>query len=55
MFTNFFVSVPYEITLLSNLSKFTSDQRSVSVPYEITLLSNDVRYDKSFNLGFSTL
>ena len=36
------VSVPYEITLLSNSQSPGSDLRSVSVPYEITLLSNFV-------------
>ena len=34
------VSVPYEITLLSNSYKFGSEYDFVSVPYEITLLSN---------------
>ena len=34
------VSVPYEITLLSNPSKVRKITISVSVPYEITLLSN---------------
>ena len=34
------VSVPYEITLLSNPSKKLSGTLTVSVPYEITLLSN---------------
>ena len=34
------VSVPYEITLLSNHSNGTLSIRRVSVPYEITLLSN---------------
>ena len=34
------VSVPYEITLLSNLVLAVIDLILVSVPYEITLLSN---------------
>ena len=34
------VSVPYEITLLSNFPAGVSFKRRVSVPYEITLLSN---------------
>ena len=34
------VSVPYEITLLSNLVACVKFLVSVSVPYEITLLSN---------------
>ena len=34
------VSVPYEITLLSNLNNVDFLNRIVSVPYEITLLSN---------------
>ena len=34
------VSVPYEITLLSNQVLWRVDYRRVSVPYEITLLSN---------------
>ena len=34
------VSVPYEITLLSNSHFFASRKTGVSVPYEITLLSN---------------
>ena len=39
MFVAFLVSVPYEITLLSNI--IVSDYvYTVSVPYEITLLSN---------------
>ena len=36
-----FVSVPYEITLLSNKIRHDILQSIVSVPYEITLLSND--------------
>ena len=34
------VSVPYEITLLSNVQFFILAALHVSVPYEITLLSN---------------
>ena len=34
------VSVPYEITLLSNGVESRLDEQNVSVPYEITLLSN---------------
>ena len=34
------VSVPYEITLLSNTSVVGISNNWVSVPYEITLLSN---------------
>ena len=34
------VSVPYEITLLSNSIVNRGYGKSVSVPYEITLLSN---------------
>ena len=34
------VSVPYEITLLSNATWFAQRELKVSVPYEITLLSN---------------
>ena len=34
------VSVPYEITLLSNLIYSDTINGTVSVPYEITLLSN---------------
>ena len=34
------VSVPYEITLLSNRSNGMQLIKKVSVPYEITLLSN---------------
>ena len=39
MFTEL-VSVPYEITLLSNSMITRASEKSVSVPYEITLLSN---------------
>ena len=35
-----FVSVPYEITLLSNYVPIHCYTKEVSVPYEITLLSN---------------
>ena len=34
------VSVPYEITLLSNIDVELEGLYGVSVPYEITLLSN---------------
>ena len=34
------VSVPYEITLLSNFVEMKAGKNKVSVPYEITLLSN---------------
>ena len=34
------VSVPYEITLLSNFVEVSTVSFQVSVPYEITLLSN---------------
>ena len=34
------VSVPYEITLLSNMCYILHSNGTVSVPYEITLLSN---------------
>ena len=34
------VSVPYEITLLSNKAEAHTRSNAVSVPYEITLLSN---------------
>ena len=34
------VSVPYEITLLSNMVSAFVSANQVSVPYEITLLSN---------------
>ena len=39
------VSVPYEITLLSNISNEDDTLPFVSVPYEITLLSNGGHYD----------
>ena len=38
------VSVPYEITLLSNSVVEQLWGMFVSVPYEITLLSNGIRY-----------
>ena len=38
-----FVSVPYEITLLSNGQSYIVSFDFVSVPYEITLLSNVCR------------
>ena len=38
------VSVPYEITLLSNPLRRMRTVFSVSVPYEITLLSNYFQY-----------
>ena len=38
------VSVPYEITLLSNPTIVADVTANVSVPYEITLLSNQLRY-----------
>ena len=34
------ISVPYEITLLSNIKNITIIMSMISVPYEITLLSN---------------
>ena len=40
MFTLDIVSVPYEITLLSNPGCGKTTLATVSVPYEITLLSN---------------
>ena len=39
-----YVSVPYEITLLSNYNVLTEVCKRVSVPYEITLLSNSVLF-----------
>ena len=39
-FLRVMVSVPYEITLLSNHNKAYGRNDRVSVPYEITLLSN---------------
>ena len=39
-----FVSVPYEITLLSNWKMNNEYIFPVSVPYEITLLSNSFDY-----------
>ena len=41
------VSVPYEITLLSNAFVYFSEKTFVSVPYEITLLSNRDRQEKA--------
>ena len=38
------VSVPYEITLLSNDKRYEISYEFVSVPYEITLLSNKAHY-----------
>ena len=40
-----FVSVPYEITLLSNSVVFAVVFLIVSVPYEITLLSNRLYFE----------
>ena len=40
---NRIVSVPYEITLLSNGNNSLLKNVAVSVPYEITLLSNTVK------------
>ena len=34
------ISVPYEITLLSNTTSVVGISNNISVPYEITLLSN---------------
>ena len=45
-----FVSVPYEITLLSNPLNGFADSEPVSVPYEITLLSNVFRAFGYFDL-----
>ena len=42
------VSVPYEITLLSNLVMAVINLISVSVPYEITLLSNPKMFYVTF-------
>ena len=39
-YSSFLVSVPYEITLLSNNKRTAIAIEKVSVPYEITLLSN---------------
>ena len=41
------VSVPYEITLLSNVIALAYRLIRVSVPYEITLLSNPERVKKN--------
>ena len=43
------VSVPYEITLLSNLANLMSYAPPVSVPYEITLLSNRFPHVMNYN------
>ena len=49
------ISVPYEITLLSNNSSRSLIIRYISVPYEITLLSNlDSERAEVFK-NFSTL
>ena len=46
------VSVPYEITLLSNYYRGFPFRLLVSVPYEITLLSNIAfRHIKSVNVS----
>ena len=46
------VSVPYEITLLSNTVKVADKNTEVSVPYEITLLSNiECNYYKPVNVS----
>ena len=39
-----YVSVPYEITLLSNVTVLVLGVVLVSVPYEITLLSNTPKH-----------
>ena len=49
------VSVPYEITLLSNCLWVTFAVMVVSVPYEITLLSNLAKAVINLTSGFSTL
>ena len=43
-YSSFLVSVPYEITLPSNLKIVARKIKRVSVPYEITLLSNGYVY-----------
>ena len=43
------VSVPYEITLLSNIRGWFNACGMVSVPYEITLLSNSDELFKKFS------
>ena len=48
------VSVPYEITLLSNSVPLAGTTEYVSVPYEITLLSNCV-YSNLVNNEFQYL
>ena len=50
-----FVSVPYEITLLSNNEPVSLLDFCVSVPYEITLLSNIKKAVIVNPTGFSTL
>ena len=46
------VSVPYEITLLSNQSFYFFLSCFVSVPYEITLLSNNFFvYHRHYNVS----
>ena len=45
-----FVSVPYEITLLSNTDTSKRLLLAVSVPYEITLLSNRTISDEPVSL-----
>ena len=49
------VSVPYEITLLSNVCGAVIALAYVSVPYEITLLSNSKYDDIVIFYSFSTL
>ena len=49
------VSVPYEITLLSNMKLLFFELLMVSVPYEITLLSNFCRNGLCPCFSFSTL
>ena len=49
------VSVPYEITLLSNELMANVDNVAVSVPYEITLLSNPRLWKYFDSYSFSTL
>ena len=44
MYYDFTVSVPYEITLLSNDASIRVNTCYVSVPYEITLLSNSTSF-----------
>ena len=49
------VSVPYEITLLSNAYLPSVTAVIVSVPYEITLLSNGANLFTVKKFSFSTL